>query len=98
MTQELQVRWTPSALRDLREITRYIRRDSPIAARAVAQKLFNEARSLSSLPGRGRTGRIENTRELIVPHLPYIIVYQIDISAIQVLRVYHAARNWPEYP
>jgi toxin ParE1/3/4 len=41
-------------------------------------------------------GRIAGTRELVVPPLPYIIVYQVKSSAVHILRVYHGARNWPE--
>ena len=95
MQDELKVRWTPSAAKDLKEITRYIRRDNPAAASAVAKVLYREAEGLNILPGRGRPGQIPETRELIVPGLPYIIVYRISGTAIHLLRIYHGARNWP---
>ena len=95
MPDEPKVRWTPSAARDLKEIARYIRRDNPAAASAVAKVLYREAEGLIILPGRGRPGEIPGTRELIVPGLPYIIVYRIAGPAIHILRVYHGARNWP---
>ena len=95
MPEKLQVRWTPSAAKDLREITRYIRRDNPDAARAVAKRLYDEAECLNILPGRGRIGKVPGTRELIVPGLPYIVVYQVISTAVRILRIYHGARNWP---
>jgi toxin ParE1/3/4 len=95
MQSKLQVRWTPSAARDLKEISRYIRRDNPQAARAVAKRLYDEAERLNTLPGRGRVGKIPGTRELIIPGLPYIIVYRITADAVHIFRIYHGAQDWP---
>jgi addiction module RelE/StbE family toxin len=92
----MQVRWTATAAKDLQEITRFIRRDNPAAARSVAKTLFDAANSLENLPNRGRVGRIPGTRELVLPGLPYIIVYQVSESATQILRIYHGARDWPQ--
>ncbi|MGA2085818.1 MAG: type II toxin-antitoxin system RelE/ParE family toxin [Terracidiphilus sp.] len=90
----MQVRWTTPAAQDLEEITLYIQRDSESAARAVAKTLFDAANSLDLMPSRGRVGRIPGTRELVVPGLPYIVVYQVTVAAIQILHIYHGARNW----
>jgi toxin ParE1/3/4 len=92
----MQVRWTTPAAQDLEEITLFIQRDSESAAKAVAQTLFDAANSLDLMPSRGRVGRSPGTRELVVPGLPYIIVYQVTATAIQILHIYHGARNWPE--
>jgi plasmid stabilization system protein ParE len=35
------------------------------------------------------------TRELVIPGLPYIIVYEVMDTAVQLHRIYHGARNWP---
>jgi addiction module RelE/StbE family toxin len=92
----MQVRWTTPAAQDLEEITLYIQKDSESAARAVAKALFDAANSLDLMPSRGRVGRSPDTRELVVPGLPYIVVYQVTKTAIQILHIYHGARNWPE--
>jgi addiction module RelE/StbE family toxin len=94
MPDPIQVRWTAPAAKDLQEITRYIRRDSPSAARAVAKALFDAANALDLFPLRGREARVAGTRELVVPGLPYIVVYQVTGAAIQILHIYHGARNW----
>ena len=91
----MQVRWTTPAAQDLEEITLYIKKDGESTARAVAKTLFDAANSLDLLPSRGRMGRIAGTRELVVPGLPYIVVYQVTKTAIQILHIYHGARNWP---
>ena len=89
------MRWTESAAKDLRGITRYIRKDNPAAARAVAKATLDAADSLSLFPFKGRDGKIAGTRELVVSGLPYIIVYKMTSTAIQILHIYHGARNWP---
>jgi toxin ParE1/3/4 len=92
----MQVRWTPLAAQDLEEIAVFIGRDSEASALAVAKTLFDAANSLDLLPSRGRVGRAPGTRELLVQSLPYIIVYEIADTAIQILHIYHGARSWPE--
>ena len=89
MPDPIQVRWTELAAQDLEQISEYIRRDRPDAATAVARALFEAADSLSFMPGRGRVGRIPGTRELIVSGLPYIVVYRLTSTMIQILRIYH---------
>lgn len=91
----MRVRWTIPAAQDLEEITLYIQRDSESAARAVAKALFDAANSLDLLPSRGRVGRIPGTRELVVTGLPYIVLYEVADTAVQILHIYHGARNWP---
>jgi toxin ParE1/3/4 len=90
----MQVRWTTPAAQDLQEIASYIRKDNPSAARAVAKALFDAANALDTFPYRGRVGRIAGTRELIIPALPYIVVYAVAATAIHILHIYHGARNW----
>ena len=51
---------------------------------------------LSEQPGLGRSGRVANTRELIVSGLPYIIPYRVKNNAIEILRMFHCAMQWPE--
>ena len=41
-----------------------------------------------------RVGRVDGTREMVVrPN--YIVIYADDPSSIVVLRVLHAAQQWP---
>jgi len=91
----MQVRWTEPAAQDLEGISEYIRTDRPAAAEKIAKALFDAANGLSVFPARGRGGKIPGTHELVVTGLPYIIVYRITDTAIHILRIYHAARDWP---
>jgi plasmid stabilization system protein ParE len=49
--------------------------------------------SLDTLPDRGRIGRIAGTRELVFD--PFIIVYRVKAGGVEILRIYHAAQDWP---
>jgi len=94
----MQVRWTTPAAQDLEEVTLYIQRDKESVALAVAKTLFDAANSLDLLPLSGRKGRIPGTRELVVPGLPYIIVYLVTEISIEILQICHGAQNWPSEP
>ena len=95
MYEPLQVRWTESAYKDIRKITRFIRKDSPTAALAVATSLYAAGESLNLFPFKGHVGQIEGTRELVVSGMPDILVYQVTETRVQILHIYHGARNWP---
>jgi toxin ParE1/3/4 len=86
-------RWSTLASDDLGRIARRIMLDNPTAARQVAKTLYDSGMSLATMPHRGRTGRIAGTREFVVA--PFIIVYRVGADAVEILRIYHGAQDWP---
>jgi toxin ParE1/3/4 len=44
----------------------------------------------------GRLGRVPGTRELPVPGTRYLVPYRVTEDSLQILRVDHGARKWPE--
>jgi len=86
--------WTRPASRDRREIREYIAEDNPAAALALDELISEKASRLVDHPGLGRQGRIEGTRELVA-HQNYILVYDVTEDLVRVLRILHAARQWP---
>jgi toxin ParE1/3/4 len=76
-----------------------VARDRPMAARSLARRIMAAARALGELPA-GRPGRVMDTYEKVLPGLPWFIVYEITLldgrETVHVLRVIHAARDWPE--
>jgi toxin ParE1/3/4 len=44
----------------------------------------------------GRPGRVPGTRELVIPNTPFIVPYRVVGNTIQVLRILHGARPWPD--
>lgn len=91
----IRVRWTPEAADDLAAIVTHIKADSPDAAARVAHHIFQSIARLSTLPNRGRLGLVPNTRELVFAPWPYIVVYEVKEQEVRVLRIRHAAQDWP---
>jgi toxin ParE1/3/4 len=91
----MRVRWTTPAAQDLYNIVRRIQQDNTEAAAKVAKTLLDGCGGLGNFPRRGRKGRIQGTRELVFPDLPYIAVYRIQDQNLEILRIYHGAQDWP---
>jgi len=91
----MNIRWSPAAAENLSRIFEYIRPDNPSAAERVVRTIYDSAGSLESFPYRGRTGRVEGTRELVLPSLPFVIVYRVLDDAVEIAAVIHGAQRWP---
>lgn len=90
-----EIRWLKRALANLAAEAEYIARDNPAAAQRLVTAIAEAVQHLARHPGLGRAGRVKGTRELVVPNTPYIIPYRVREDAVEVLRVFHAARKWP---
>lgn len=93
----MRLRWTRLAEKDLDEIARYIGQDTPAAAARVVLELIDQAEKLlPKHPAIGRPGRVLGTRELVIGDLPYVIAYRVRERDVEILRVLHTSRAWPE--
>ena len=93
----IAVVWSPEAIDDLAALRVYIEQNDPRAARRVALHIIRNVETLlPNNPEMGRPGRVPGTRELVIPGTPFIVPYRVAGNAIQVLRIYHGARRWPE--
>jgi len=90
------IRWTDKALDNLDAAVEYIVADNPMAARKVAQKIWDSVQLLKTQPGLGRPGRVVGTRELTISRLPYIIPYMEKDGTIVILRIMHSSIKWPD--
>jgi addiction module RelE/StbE family toxin len=88
--------WSPEARADLREMVIYLSEKNPFAARALYKRIEVAANEITDSPYIGRPGRVPGTREFVITNTPYILPYQVRSERIEVLRVYHAARKWPD--
>jgi toxin ParE1/3/4 len=91
----IDVRFTEIALSDLEAAFEYISSDNPKAAREIISQILEGLEQLKKFPESGRTGRRRGTRELVISNLPYIIVYRLNVSTLEILTVLHTARKWP---
>jgi len=91
----MEIIWRPSAVEDIEVARRYIAQFNPGAAARVFAAIRASVRTLADFPQRGRLGRVEGTRELVVPHTPYLIAYTVIGQQLVILAVLHHAREWP---
>jgi toxin ParE1/3/4 len=86
--------WTPEAIEDRRAIYDYIEVDNPSAALVLDELFAEKACRLVDHPELGRLGRVIGTRELVI-HKNFILIYDTASGMVRILRVLHAARQWP---
>ncbi len=91
----MKIHWTAPAEDDLRDIFEYIFAERPASASAVHALIRERVCQLEKFPHICRIGRADGTRELVVQHTPYIVVYRIAPAKIEILHVVHGARQWP---
>ena len=92
----MRVRWLRRALKNLDDEAEYIARDDPAAAARTVQRIAIAVDQLATHPASGRIGRVPGTRELVITGTPYIVPYRVRSDAVEILRVFHAARKWPD--
>jgi toxin ParE1/3/4 len=93
----MNIVWSPEAIQDLISLRAYIAEDSPARARGIVLRILHDVEHLlPDNPHMGRAGRVPGTRELVIPRTPYIVPYRVQSEVIQILRVYHGARRWPD--
>jgi len=91
-----KIRWLRLALADLDELMVYIAKDNPEAATKVAGKIWETTQMISNHPAIGKPGRLPGTREMVVAGTSYIVPYRVVANEVQILRVLHGVRKWPE--
>jgi toxin ParE1/3/4 len=90
----MKIRWLRKALHNLEAIHEYSARENPEAALKLIIKIRTAVKQLESFPEMGRVGRVKETREIVVN--PYFIVYRVNGSFVDILRILHSARKFPD--
>jgi len=85
--------WRERATLDLEDIRSFIATDNPRAAAQVVSHFQSATARLSQFPQRGRAGVVPGTLELVIPGLPYIIVYRLMGDDIEIVTIVHGARR-----
>jgi toxin ParE1/3/4 len=91
----MQLRWTSEAADDLERIADYLLVQTPDRATELVRTVYAAPSALLSFPNRGRPGKMEGTRELVLARLPYIVVYKVIGDVVFVVRILHGAQKWP---
>jgi toxin ParE1/3/4 len=91
----MSIVWLDTAFLDLHRVRDYIRQFSPVTAQRTVACIEAAAKNLLRFPDMGRPGEVAGTRELVIPSLPYFVVYRLKGDDVQILRVMHDRQEWP---
>ena len=91
----MQLRWTEEAASDLERIADYLFLHAASRAQELVQIIYTAPVTLLTLTNRGRAGKREGTRELVLTPLPYVVVYTVQDEVVFVVRILHGAQQWP---
>jgi toxin ParE1/3/4 len=86
--------WRETARADLLAIVDYISDENPDAAQRLKDDIEVKASKLPDHPKLYRAGRVAGTREMVV-RTNYVVIYAEDTCIVSILRVLHAAQQWP---
>jgi plasmid stabilization system protein ParE len=91
----MKVVFDAKASEDLEHIFAWIAQDDALAAHAVVERILASVERLGEFPEMARAGRVQGTREWVVPRLPYIVVYVTDWARdeLVVVGIFHGAQN-----
>lgn len=79
----------------LDEIGSFIAAENPAAAARAESRIVTAVDRLAHYPHSGRAGRLNNTRELVLADIPYVVPYLIVGDRVQIITVFHAAKSRP---
>ena len=90
-----RLEYAPSYFRRLEDIRERIA-ENPSAALRLIERIRAAVTRLATSPALGRPGRAAGTRELVIPHTPYIVPYRVKNDVVQIITILHGAQRWPD--
>lgn len=95
--RDMRVRYTDTALSDLRDIQTYISQNDPAAALKVGAAIESAVLLLCLFPQKSRRIRWRGERALPLSRYPFIIFFRIKGDELEILRIRHGARRHPGF-
>jgi toxin ParE1/3/4 len=92
----MTLQWSPESIHDLIALRTHLSEDSAAAKRVALHILYCVEHLLMENPQLGHPGRVPGTRELVIPKTPFVVPYRVRDNVLEILRVYHLARRWPD--
>ena len=91
----MRVRWTTPARRSFAAAGEYVAERNPAAAVRMVDLILDQTAALADFPRRGRPGRVDGTRELVIAGTPYVVAYRIR-DDVEIVGFLHARQQWPK--
>jgi toxin ParE1/3/4 len=91
----MKIAYSPRAIRDLRNISAYLKPRSLLGPNNVRVAILTSIYQLSIFPEAGAPQNTQGVRKIITRKYPYLIYYTIDHGAdeILVITIQHAAQQ-----
>lgn len=89
------LQWLPKAIANRVEQIAYIAQDNPLAAITQGDRIAEQVNMLLQHPEMGRPGRKKGTRELVISRTPFVVVYRVKGTRIEVIRLLHSSQQYP---
>lgn len=89
------IQWLPLASTNRFEQLDYIAQVNPLAAISQDEQIERQVDMLMQHPNIGRPGRKKGTRELVISRTPFIVVYRVKATRIEVIRLLHGSQQYP---
>ena len=80
----------------MESLYKYIARDNPDTAQGVVERVAAMIGYLPENPALGQRGRAAGSLELLVPSVPFVVVYEPGAENIDILAIIHRSRRWPD--
>jgi toxin ParE1/3/4 len=93
----LRIVWSNQAAEQLEAAYDFVWKENPPAAEKLLQMIARAVEHLVDFPEMGRPGRVNGTRELVIPDTPYIVAYRLKNRIVRILAILHGARRWPAH-
>ena len=90
------VELTERFINQLRSQCEYIRAQNPAAAERVKHRVLAGVKRLGEFPESGSSWKRSGTRELVLPGLPFVIIYRVKDDTVVVLSLLHMSREAPD--
>lgn len=93
----MYVSFSDAAIADIDALEDHIAKDGgAVVARNVTAKILNSIEFLETFPLMGRIGRVENTRELVIPAIRIIVIYRFrDEFNLEIAEILHTSQKYP---
>lgn len=92
----MRIVWSLQAREDLLSLFSFVAGENLQAAKRLRDAILSRVALLAEAPHIGRPGRVPGTKELVIDNTAYIIPYRCKKDRLEIIRVYHSSRKWPE--
>lgn len=92
----MNLSFSPTAARQIREIYAYIAQHNPRAAREVVDRIMEVGEFAAAYPSAGHATVLHGIRAIPATPYPYVVYLRKSKRTVRMLRVLHAARQRPE--